>query len=86
MTVVDDKGEERKESVQIQTTNTGGVERLKLGPSRPKDGIEGWVTILAHLSCYQANDSRLIDVIKHEYLHPPSNLGCQKVSIQIFTE
>ena len=75
MTVVDDEGNERKESVQIETTNTGGVERLNLKPSNPKDGIEGWIIILAHLSCYTSEDPRLIDVIKHEYLNPPSNLG-----------
>ena len=73
--VVSVGGQERKETVQIQTTNTGGVERIKLGPSNPKDGIAGWIHILAHLSCYTSNDSRLIDVIKNEYLHQPSNLG-----------
>ena len=51
------------------------MEKLKLKPTNPKDGIEGTATILSYLSCYHHNDSKLIEVIKNEYLHPPSKLG-----------
>jgi len=72
--VVSDNGEERVETVQIHTTDNGGVEKLILRPTNPKDGIEGTATLLSYLSCYHHNDSKLIDVIKREYLRPPSNI------------
>ena len=75
--VVSDNGEERVETVQIHTTDNGGVEKLILRPTNPKDGIEGTATLLSYLSCYHHNDSKLIDVIKREYLRPPSNIGLQ---------